>query len=64
MAQRREQRAYPLNCRSLYCGEIGRYCPATCQHLPELQEFLDWVIRTQAQPVDPVWSPTIWQASR
>ncbi len=63
MAHHLEQRVYPLNCRSLYCGETG-HCPATCQHLPEKREFLDWVIKAQAQPVDPVWSPNIWQASR
>jgi len=57
------QRAYPMACRSLYCGELG-HCPATCPHLGEKQEFVDWVIETHAQPVDPIWSPNIWQAKR
>lgn len=53
-------RAYPMSCRSLYCGEIN--CPATCPHLPELQEFKAWQQRTDAKQPDAIWSPTIWQA--
>lgn len=58
----REQRVYPINCRSLYCGELG-HCPASCPHLPEKLAFVEWVISKQARVVDPVWAPTVWQAT-
>jgi hypothetical protein len=57
----REQRAFPMACRSLYCGETS--CPATCPHLAELEAFREWKQRTNAQRVDPIWAPTIWQAA-
>ena len=57
-----EQRAYPMACRSLYCGQTG-FCPTDCPHLPEKQAFLAWVVDNRAQVVDPVWAPTIWQAT-
>lgn len=56
------QRAYPMACRSLYCGELG-HCPATCPNLPERLAFLEWKERTNARQVDPIWAPTIWQAN-
>lgn len=52
-------RAYPLACRSLYCGELS--CSATCHHLPELEAFRAWQQRTGAHQQDPIWCPTIWQ---
>lgn len=55
-----EQRAYPMACRSLFCGEVA--CPADCPHLPQLQAFHQWKERTNARQVDPIWAPTIWQA--
>ncbi len=54
----REQRAYPMACRSLYCGEVA--CPSTCPHLPELQAFKEWKERTNAEPVS-IWSPCIYE---
>jgi hypothetical protein len=58
MARRREQRAYPMACRSLYCGETS--CPATCPELPELQAFKAWRDRTRAQPISQ-WHPCIYE---
>lgn len=62
MAQRHQKQAYPMACRSINCGELG-HCPATCPHLEEKQAFCDWVIKHQARQVDPIWAPTIWQAT-
>ena len=55
----RRTRAFPLACRSLYCGETS--CPATCQHLPELEAFQAWQQQTSARRPDPIWCPTVWQ---
>ncbi len=55
-----EQRAYPMACRSLLCGETT--CPADCPNLPALQAFNAWRERANARQVDPIWAPTIWQA--
>jgi hypothetical protein len=58
MARHLEQRAYPMACRSLYCGETN--CPATCSELPALQEFKAWRSRTNAQPISQ-WHPCIYE---
>lgn len=56
-----EKRFFPISCRSAYCGETT--CPATCSNLPELTAFNAWKRRTGATQLDPIWSPTCWQAA-
>lgn len=53
-------RSYPFSCRSMYCGETT--CPATCKHLPALNEFKAWRKRTNAIQEDPIWCPGMWTA--
>jgi hypothetical protein len=56
-----ETRFYPMNCRSLHCGEVS--CPATCPNLPELQAFKAWRERTGAVKADHIWSPNCYKAT-
>jgi hypothetical protein len=56
------ERHYPMNCRSLYCGEVeGPTCQA-CVHRAELDDFRAWLKATGAVQADPVWSPAIYVA--
>jgi len=52
-------RFFPMPCRSLYCGKTT--CPASCEHLPELQAFKAWQQRTSAHQPDPIWTPAAWR---
>jgi hypothetical protein len=57
------KRRYPINCRSLYCGEVeGPTCQA-CAHRAELDDFRAWVKATGAVQADPIWSPSIYVSS-
>lgn len=51
-----------MTCISQYCGETstGEYC-AKCQHRPALDEFKAWVKLTGAIPLDPIWTPLIYE---
>lgn len=60
-----EQRTYPVDCRSMYCGETdinGASC-LNCANRPWLDDFNAWRERTKATQLDPVWSPTVWTAT-
>jgi hypothetical protein len=59
-----ETRFYPINCRSMYCGETdadGAAC-LNCPNRPELDAFKEWRQRTKAVQPDPVWSPGAWRS--
>lgn len=59
------QRAYPMACRSLYCGETdrnGETC-RNCENRPALDEFEAWRAAHAAVPVDPVWSPCLYAST-
>lgn len=51
-------RKYPSCCTSAYCGRID--CVG-CPNEPVLSEFNDWVSRTGARCVDPIWSPLFYE---
>jgi hypothetical protein len=58
-----QTRTYPTCCTSAYCGKNSDAC-TTCENGPVLQEFNDWVESTGAKPVDPIWSPLVYKATK
>ena len=56
-----EVRTYPISCQSNYCGVTT--CPSTCPGLPDLTAFQAWKERTKATKPDPIWCPTVYQAT-
>lgn len=54
---------YPTACTSAYCGKGAESCP-TCPHFPALQEFTEWVRKTDAIVSDRIWSPLVYVARK
>jgi len=54
-------RVYPMTCRSAQCGRIE--CGG-CRHKPTLDAFKAWVKATDAKVTDPIWCPTVYEATR
>ncbi len=60
-----ETRRYPIPCMPAFCGMLptSPECKA-CRHRPELDRFHAWQERTAAKPIDPIWSPLRYVATR
>lgn len=56
-------RVYPSCCTSAYCGKGPESCP-TCPRYPEQQEFKRWQEATAAKQTDPIWCPSVYEATR
>lgn len=56
-----EIKVYPVCCTSAFCGR-GE-CKG-CQHEPTLREFKEWREKTGAVCSDPIWSPTVYKATK
>ena len=54
-------RIYPTRCQSFNCGQTD--CTG-CPYKPVLDEFKAWKHRTAAVCSDPIWSPTVYRATR
>jgi hypothetical protein len=52
-----EERMYPLDCTSAYCG---RTACGGCERLPALEEFKAWRTATKATRPSWIWSPHTW----
>lgn len=56
-----EERVYPIDCQSAYCGRTS--CNG-CPMLPKLSEFKAWRHRTAAVQRDRIWSPSVYTATK
>lgn len=54
-------RTYPACCLSASCGRTE--CDG-CLSKPTLDEFKTWASTHKAKMADPIWSPTIYVATR
>ena len=55
-------RVYPASCQSSQCGRLT--CPPDCRSLPRLRAFEQWQDDHRAVVKDPIWSPTVYTATR
>ncbi len=53
-------RIYPSCCTSMFCGRSE--CEG-CKNEPILRDFEAWREATKAVRNDPIWCPTVWQAT-
>jgi len=58
-----EQRIYPTSCQSMFCGKGPSECP-NCENYTRLKDFEKWEKDTNAIVRDPIWSPTVYTATK
>ncbi len=56
-----ETRVYPTCCTSAFCGRLA--CDG-CRNLSILADFKAWREAHAAVQVDPVWSRSVWTATK
>jgi len=57
LARGGNERVYPIQCTSAFCGSLE--CNG-CSNERELTEFREWVRKTGAIKKDPIWCPLIY----
>ena len=57
-----ETRFYPQCCTSAFCGGCGDDCLG-CKFEATKNEFQGWVEKHEAVKPDPIWSPSLYQAT-
>lgn len=59
----KEERFYPSECLSAFCGSGGGDACNACKNKPALDEFNKWVIEHKAIQPDSIWARTLYQAT-
>lgn len=54
---------YPRCCTSAECGKGPESCPS-CPNVGEQLAFKKWREETAAIQTDPIWCPTVYEATR